>query len=116
MLIPAFELSTRVDAVKSFIILILTMGIMMNSSAADTSSFVEVEGVLTDEGVECPVMRDSQGAIYSLMGDLQGFGPGDLIRIKGRVAEISKCMQGTTLRIIELERMQTFASLILRDD
>ena len=34
-----------------------------------------IEGVLTNEGVECPALRADDGKLYTLMGDLRGFKP-----------------------------------------
>ena len=63
-----------------------------------------VRGRLTDEGVECPAMRGDDGKLYTLLGDLKGLRPGDKVCVRGRVAEISHCMQGTTLAIEQIGR------------
>lgn len=63
------------------------------------SPSLTVRGKLTDEGVECPAMRGEDGKLYTLTGDLKGLRPGDEVCVRGRVAEISYCMQGTTLTI-----------------
>ena len=57
-----------------------------------------VRGRLTDEGVECPAMRGPNGRLYTLVGD-PGAAPdaGTEACVCGRVAELSSCMQGTTL-------------------
>jgi hypothetical protein len=54
-------------------------------------------GVLTDEGVECQAFRSDEGELFTLLGDLGGFSIGDKCVVCGTVAEISFCMQGTTL-------------------
>lgn len=64
---------------------------------------VIVVGTLTDEGVECPALRDDGGELYTLTGDLKGFGPGDRVRVTGSVAQISFCMQGTTIGVESIE-------------
>lgn len=66
---------------------------------------VVVRGRLTDEGVECPALRADDGTLYTLAGDTGQFGPGDLVRAEGTVAEMSTCMQGTTLA---LDRLMTW--------
>ena len=68
------------------------------------SDTVSVIGVLTDEGVECQAMRADDGTLYTLTGDLAGFEAGERVRVVGRVAEMSFCMQGTTLGVERIER------------
>jgi hypothetical protein len=65
---------------------------------------IDIQGVLTDEGVECQAMRGDDGKLYTLTGELQGFSAGDRVRVVGQIAEISFCMQGTTLQIRRIER------------
>jgi LysM repeat protein len=67
-----------------------------------TDDRVVVRGRLTDEGVECPALRAEDGTLYTLAGDTGRFGPGDLVRAEGAVAEMSTCMQGTTLALDRL--------------
>ena len=56
-------------------------------------------GVLTDEGVECQAFRSEDDELFTLIGDLEGYGVGDKVVVCGTIAEISFCMQGTTLVI-----------------
>ena len=56
-----------------------------------------VRGTLTDEGVECQALRSKDGELYTLLGDLNGYKIGDEVVVCGHVAEISFCMQGTTI-------------------
>ena len=66
--------------------------------------FVRVVGTLTDEGVECPAMRGDDGTLYTLgPADLVRGEVGDRVRVVGRVAEASICMQGTTLVVESFE-------------
>src|SRR5262245_15503679 len=60
---------------------------------------VTIHGKLTGEGVECPAMRDAAGTLYTLSGSLGAFKAGDEVCVKGRVAEVSTCMQGVTLTV-----------------
>lgn len=60
---------------------------------------VEVTGVLTDEGVECPALRADSGDLYTLAGDTGRFGSGDRVEVTGTVAEVSICQQGTTISV-----------------
>ena len=65
---------------------------------------ITVTGRLTNEGVECKAMRGDDGKLYTLTGDLKGFRTGDRVKVTGRIAEISNCMQGTTLSVEKIER------------
>jgi len=58
-----------------------------------------VPGRITDEGVECQAMRGPDGRLYTLVGDPGDAAPaaGGEVCVCGRVAELSSCMQGTTL-------------------
>ncbi|HEU0175638.1 MAG TPA: DUF5818 domain-containing protein [Blastocatellia bacterium] len=73
-------------------------------TSAQQSQSVTVTGKLTNEGVECQAMRSDDGKLYTLTGDLKGFRTGDRVKITGRVAEVSSCMQGTTLGVEKIER------------
>jgi hypothetical protein len=65
---------------------------------------VRTPGTLTDEGVECPAMRGPNGTLYTLaVSDLQ-WGPGTEVMVEGTIAEVSICMQGTTLNVESIER------------
>jgi hypothetical protein len=65
---------------------------------------VEVAGTLTNEGVECQAMRSDDGKLYTLMGNLKGFKTVDRVRVVGTVAQVSYCMQGTTLSVTKIQR------------
>jgi hypothetical protein len=65
---------------------------------------VRVTGRLTDEGVECPALRGDDGKLYTLAGDTGGFEPGDRVTVVGTVAEMSTCMQGTTIGVRTIEK------------
>jgi hypothetical protein len=66
---------------------------------------VVITGTLTEEGVECPAMRDDRNRLYTLTGDAGGFPPGTRLRVRGTVAEVSFCMQGTTIEVSQIERL-----------
>lgn len=63
---------------------------------------INVRGTLTDEGVECQALRGDDGELYTLTGDLSGFEEGDRVRVRGTIAEVSICQQGTTLQILNI--------------
>lgn len=59
-----------------------------------------IEGVLTGEGVECPVVRTEEGKLYTLSGSVPDtLSIGDAVIVAGHIATVSFCMQGTTLVI-----------------
>jgi LysM repeat protein len=65
-----------------------------------------VSGTLTKGGVECPLLRSDDGRVYSLTGDIEGFGPGDRVLVEGRLAEVSICMQGQALQVRRISEAQ----------
>ena len=73
-------------------------------TTAQQSQSMTVTGKLTNEGAECQAMRGDDGKLYSLTGDLKGFRTGDRVKVTGRIAEASFCMQGTTLGVEKIER------------
>lgn len=75
----------------------------------DGPGLVRITGVVTDEGVECTAVRDDDGRLYTLAGAGESLRPGDRVEVVGRRAEVSFCMQGTT---IEVERLRRLGSAI----
>ncbi len=69
----------------------------MSSNPSDGRFMRCYKGVLTDEGVECQAFRSDEGELFTLLGDLGGFSDGDKVVVCGTIADISFCMQGTTL-------------------
>jgi LysM repeat protein len=66
---------------------------------------IALAGIISDEGVTCPAMRGRDGRLYTLVGDVGGVRPGDRVRVEGRIAAASICMQGTT---IDVHRLRTY--------
>lgn len=60
---------------------------------------ITIVGTLTSEGVECPAMRGDNGRLYTLAGNVGPFRPGNRVRVTGRLAQVSFCMQGTTIQV-----------------
>ena len=92
------------------VILGITFGIRSASSNTIVSQkpgsvnpgYVVVTGTLVEvEGVECPRMVFLQN--YQLVGDLQGFGPGDTVTVTGALDVATTCQQGTPLRVISIK-------------
>lgn len=65
----------------------------------DGAGRLNVTGIITNEGVECPALRAENGRLYTLTGDLEGFGPGDRVEVNGVRAQVSICQQGTTIEV-----------------
>jgi hypothetical protein len=60
--------------------------------------YVEIDGRLTDESWDCRTMRGRDDRLFSLLGDLEGFDPGDRVEVDGRLAYGTGC-PGTTIRV-----------------
>jgi hypothetical protein len=61
---------------------------------------IRLRGRLTDEGVECRAMRTLlTDELYTLAGDTERFSAGDEVVVEGTIAEMSICMQGTTVSV-----------------
>ena len=58
-----------------------------------------IKGRLTDEGLECPTLRDGYGQLYSLVGDTGGFRRGDRVCVRGRRVDRSLCDLGIAIKI-----------------
>lgn len=70
---------------------------------APASAAVTVTGTLSKEGAECPALRGDDGKLYTLTPkDIGNFGPGDRVTVRGTLAEVSFCMQGTTILVSEI--------------
>ena len=59
-------------------------------------------GEITGEGVECLAMRDTDGFLYTLIGNTQSLKAGQPAVIEGRYVEASICMQGTTIEVVNV--------------
>lgn len=64
---------------------------------------VIVTGTLASEGAECPTLRGDDGKLYSLTGAKLGkLGPGSHVQVEGTLADVSICMQGTTIVVLSI--------------
>lgn len=59
-------------------------------------------GEITSEGVECLAMRDTDGFLYTLVGNIGELEAGEPTVIEARYVETSTCMQGTTLEVVRV--------------
>ncbi len=74
--------------------------------ASATQGEITIIGKLTGEGVECRAMRaDGSNELYTLTGNTSGFQTGDHVKVVGKIAEISYCMQGTTIAVKSITRV-----------
>jgi hypothetical protein len=69
--------------------------------ASDKGGTITVTGTLVlVEGVECPSMIFLDN--FHLVGNLEGFGPGDLVTVTGALDIATTCQQGIPLRVISI--------------
>ena len=76
------------------------------NSSQRSGKRIAVTGKLTGEGAECQAFRSHKGILYTLTGNLRGLKKGDKVRVVGRVAEMSTCMQGTTLVVESIKKLK----------
>ena len=70
--------------------------------ASDKGGTITVTGTLVSvEGVECPHLIFLGN--FNLFGNLEGFGPGDLVTVTGAQDILSTCQQGIPLRVISIK-------------
>ncbi len=91
---------------RSQLLVALTLAVASTMAPVYASSGepMNVTGKLTNDGVECQAMRSDDGKLYTLIGDLKGFRNGDRVKVTGSIAEVSFCMQGTTIKVEKIER------------
>lgn len=76
----------------------------LTPGGVDSAGEIALAGVLTDEGVNCPALRDDAGNLYSLLGDLEGYDDGDRVLVKGSgMADDRICGQGNTVQIFTVK-------------
>ncbi len=67
---------------------------------------MNILGTVTDEGYDCPTIRDGTGLIYAMTGNVpSGLSPGERVRIRGRLAERSDCLRGIAVEVRFFERL-----------
>lgn len=75
-----------------------------DDATAPPAGEITIAGVVTSEGVECPAVRADDGQIYTVAGgDRSRLRPGTRVRVTGTVAQMSFCMQGTTIDAKKIE-------------
>ena len=69
----------------------------------DSAGSSSIVGILTDEGQNCPALRDDSGNLYTLLGDLEGYDDGDRVLVRGSVrADDRICGQAETVQVYEI--------------
>jgi hypothetical protein len=86
--------SARQDSIDAF-------NSLASAEQTPERGLICIRGKLTDEGIECLALR-SDGELYTLTGDTDGFQVGDEICVCGAVADLSVCMQGTTITVTHI--------------
>lgn len=72
----------------------------------DTVAEVVLSGKYVAGGAECQLFEADNGERYTLVGDaVRNAASGDRARVTGKVAEVSFCMQGTTLAVEKVEKL-----------
>ena len=65
-----------------------------------------LRGTIVTGGAECPLFRSDDGRRFALAGNLGSFKPGDRVTVRGRVAQVSTCMQGQTLTVQRISKAE----------
>ena len=65
-----------------------------------------IRGTIVTGGAECPLFRSDDGRRFALAGNLGSFKPGDRVTVRGRVAQVSACMQGQTLTVQRISKAE----------
>jgi hypothetical protein len=87
------------------VILVSLLGCATQNAAPSSGSIV-VTGRITDEGVECLALRGDDGKLYTIGRPQNPPATGQRVRVTGTIAEMSICMQGTTISVEKLEVLE----------
>lgn len=69
-----------------------------------SAPLLTLTGTIITGGAECAAFRSDDGRRYSLTGNLGNFRPGDRVVVRGRVAQMSPCMQGQALAVERISK------------
>jgi hypothetical protein len=65
-----------------------------------------IDGFVFDEGPDCNLLRDHQGHVFALVGDIGDLQQGDHVRLLGRVVDGSVCnWQGTGFEVLQVKTL-----------
>jgi hypothetical protein len=62
------------------------------------------KGRITNAVGDCtvPALLTDEGVLYTLVGDLSGFGAGDRVTVEGGIAESTLCPEGATMEVLRI--------------
>jgi hypothetical protein len=76
-----------------------------NGSYGPSDRF-DVDGFVFDESYDCSLLRDHDGHVFALVGDIGGLQQGDHVRLLGRVVDGSVCSwQGTGFEVLQVKTL-----------
>ena len=81
------------------------IGISDPFHVTNADGFVRRTGRVTDEGLDCVTLRDSDQYMYELAGDLGGLEPGDEVVVEGTVSEQGPCGGADAIAVVRWERV-----------
>lgn len=65
-----------------------------------------IDGSVFDQGPDCSLLRDHQGHVFALVGDIGDLQQGDHVRLLGRVVDGSVCnWQGTGFEVLQVKTL-----------
>ena len=103
LLLAAFSVPTEADAKGPLRPFLGGSNIIVaGSEELPEEDMICLRGRLTDEGIECPALRSDSQSLYTLAGEVAPFEVGDDLCVCGIVAEVSFCMQGTTITVTQI--------------
>jgi hypothetical protein len=93
---------------RTLIAMALAVAVAAPATAQDGSvKTITMTGLVTSEGAECPAVRGPDGQLYSLAGRDLDLVPGDVVQIRGSLAEASTCNQGRTITVASIEQIHS---------
>ena len=87
-----------------------TQSFMVRSAPAQTAGTTDerepllLSGMTTAEGTGCATMRDMEGRLYNLIGEVADYEPGTAVRVLGFETENGGCGEGPTVEVTNIER------------
>ncbi len=65
-----------------------------------------IDGFVFDEGGDCSLLRDHQGHVFALVGNIGDVVQGDHLRLQGRVVEGERCdWRGTAFEVVQVKTL-----------
>ena len=102
VMIPETAPWDRAVVLIAFDAIFAPIGISEPFHVINSEGLLQRTGEITGEGVECLAMRDTDGFLYTLTGEIGSLQEGDRVSLKGTYVETSTCMQGTTINVVRI--------------